>query len=51
MCMKKIVLKIKPKLKRNLQHLEVQASTRMNVFRDRTKYDRKARKEYDDEEI
>lgn len=51
MCMKKIVLKIKPKLKRNLQHLEIQTSTRMNVFRDRTKYDRKARKEYDDEEI
>lgn len=49
--MKKIVLKIKPKLKRNPQHLEVQASTRMNVFRDRTKYDRKARKEYDDEDI
>jgi len=49
--MKKIVLKIKPKLKRNPQHLKVQTSTRMSVFRDRTKYDRKARKEYDYEEI
>ena len=51
MCMEKIVLKIKPKLKRNPQHLEVQTSTRMNVFRDRTKYNRKAKGDYDDEDI
>lgn len=49
--MKKISFTIKPKLKRNLEHLEVQKTTKMNIFRDRTKYTRKGKKAFQDEEI
>ena len=43
--MEKIVLKTKVDYSkmRNEMHFEVQRSTRMNVFRDRTKYSRKAK--------
>ena len=49
--MKNIRFTIKPKLKRNLEHLEVQKTTKMNVFRDRTKYTRKGKRNYQNEEV
>ena len=43
--MEKIVLKTRVDYSkmRNEMHFEVQRTTRMNVFRDRTKYSRKAK--------
>lgn len=49
--MKNIRFTIKPKLKRNLEHLEVQKTTKMNIFRDRTKYTRKGKRNYQNEEV
>lgn len=43
MCMKKIVIKIKPEdlNLRNEMHFEVQKATRMQIFRNRKHYTRK----------
>lgn len=49
--MKKIVIKIKPTLKRNLMHFEVQKNNRMQIVSMKTKYYRPRNKRLSEKEM